>query len=92
MVCRTNSSGRKSNDSFGTDELRLLALACCTFMDVPNSLKPLHDVQTRNCVPFQMDIFGCFFFIQQAMRREFDQTDTDSFLRLVCVCPVFHHD
>ena len=35
------SSGRKSNDSFGTDELCLLALACYTFMDVPYSLKPL---------------------------------------------------
>ena len=35
------SSGRKSNDSFGTDELRLLASACYTFTDEPNCLKPL---------------------------------------------------
>ena len=32
---------RPTNDSFGTDELCLLALACYTFMDKPNSLKPL---------------------------------------------------
>ena len=35
------SSGRKSNDSFRTDWLCLLALACYTFMDEPNSLKTL---------------------------------------------------
>ena len=26
------------------------------------------------------------------MRRGYDQTDTDSFLRHVCVCPVCHYD
>ena len=31
------SSGGKSNVSLGTDELCLQALACYTFMDVPNS-------------------------------------------------------
>ena len=43
------SSGRKSNDSFRTDRLCLLALACYTFMDEPNSLKPILYKQETVC-------------------------------------------
>ena len=56
------------------------------------------DVQIKNCVLFQMDNDGWWissvvsFSFRQAMRRGNDQTDTDSFLRRVCVCPVLHHD
>ena len=56
------------------------------------------DVQTRNCVPFQMDNDGWWispvvsFSFRRAMRRGYDQTDTDSFLRHDCVCPVFHYN
>ena len=40
-LAEQKSSGSKSNDGFRIDQLCLLALACYTFMDVPNSWKPL---------------------------------------------------
>ena len=40
-LAEQKSSRRKSNDSFRTDQLYLLVLACYTVMNVPNSLKPV---------------------------------------------------
>ena len=91
MFAEQKSSGRKSNDSFGIDELCLLDLACYTFMDVPNSLKPLlmYKQETVCHSRWITTASGYLQFLsfRQAMRRGYDQTDTDSFLRRVCVCP-----